>query len=1116
MASSNVKINFIQPTKASALYFAVTDPANRNAASHTFAFLPETATSAPISLAQSWQIQGTYVFLGDAIWDLTGFTQALQKRRQLQKNVRFIWIPNPNDESEAWQMSFIDLADGSGTKAGINSLKIGFRNLSLKAGKGCFVTLNEEQNEISIHPPADDPSQLTLTTQSGQAVKTIGALASALRLPLLDLSAAGYLLYSLQLNETDLETLDVGLRFFTDTAGAGNNPPVLSSQRYPLFNLRQSPLTLHHHLDPCRYDDSGHNYFSFTDGASSSPPKIVSYYLTTMGHPLNLTPQPSARLVFAVKPSAHTANPADPVYWVAEGEFAVSFNSSSVSGSAKQILCGLSGLEYLGLPVGNLSVGLHFIPNQNAFAADSPTANSNPDAPRLTGAATTAWLYFEAEPLTYFAQAEGAALYQKKTDCEFLNFMDIPLGILPVSMGEARDNNNAAHFAYPMAPYAGLSSASQNELDNYRSFEFKVLNPERRNRINQIIHANAIPSSIHTVRRLKLTASAKSAAMPPASSPANFATTPQGLLASFSPDLKTWETLTLARDANGNQLTLTRIDNQLKAALQTNQQFLVISDPARLTDSIKDNLFNVAGWVFDFDPEHWAEHGTVIIFKFYAGQSIKALVEDTSLWANPGYFNKDPAATQKNLQGYLESALIQFPKSSRPGTQTNSNYEYFVNSVTDDQWNGILILNSRLLITSLPQALEGLAAGIDPDKLYAHHLGINITPVKPTTSGRLEMGASAFFGLIDYKNESAAPADTYDYQVESMTVQIQNSQITGMSCAIKLAVGELFSTSVKLADGMQWLSLQGSYESHNGHGLCTFVGTEHRLFTLDSRVLGTVEITKVQLVTVVPKFGLQPDAPVHNRFILEGNLSFKPQVDDKDQLDLLSYDKLPFSNLVIDMMLDSGNQSGSKSFSLDASQLRISAADSSTRDNSLARQFPLNANGFMIGTDSLPTDQGYLAVKTPKLLGGLHDLWYGVTFELNLGNLGALAPQGSFSATLLVAWSPEQQSSDDDTTSGGKRQLTNASYPMAVAIKLPFASGGKKELSLQSILKLAIGSIELSKDDKTYLLALKKIALKFLILSLPPNSSTDLYLFGNPDTKNPVLAWYGAYVKNSS
>jgi hypothetical protein len=120
--------------------------------------------------------------------------------------------------------------------------------------------------------------------------------------------------------------------------------------------------------------------------------------------------------------------------------------------------------------------------------------------------------------------------------------------------------------------------------------------------------------------------------------------------------------------------------------------------------------------------------------------------------------------------------------------------------------------------------------------------------------------------------------------------------------------------------------------------------------------------------------------------------------------------------------------------------------------------------------------------------------------------MGALAPKESFTATLLVAWSPED--SPDQGSSG-----SNPSYPIAMAIKLPF-TGGKKELSLQGILKLAIGAIALSKPEDSYILTFKKIALKLFILSLPPNGSTDMYLFGNPNAKNPTLAWYAAYQKD--
>ena len=48
-----------------------------------------------------------------------------------------------------------------------------------------------------------------------------------------------------------------------------------------------------------------------------------------------------------------------------------------------------------------------------------------------------------------------------------------------------------------------------------------------------------------------------------------------------------------------------------------------------------------------------------------------------------------------------------------------------------------------------------------------------------------------------------------------------------------------------------------------------------------------------------------------------------------------------------------------------------------------------------------------------------------------------------------------------------------------------------------------------------YLLKIKKVALKFFVLSFPPSGQTEIVIFGNPDAtdSNDAVGWYAAYAK---
>jgi hypothetical protein len=122
--------------------------------------------------------------------------------------------------------------------------------------------------------------------------------------------------------------------------------------------------------------------------------------------------------------------------------------------------------------------------------------------------------------------------------------------------------------------------------------------------------------------------------------------------------------------------------------------------------------------------------------------------------------------------------------------------------------------------------------------------------------------------------------------------------------------------------------------------------------------------------------------------------------------------------------------------------------------------------------------------------------WYGLTYELNLGSPGALAGQVGFVASLLMAWMPNPQN-----------------YTIFIGLRLPGVNGGKREISLEGIIKLTFGDVRFVVNPPSYILQLRKLALNMLSVSFPPGQ-TDIILFGNPDEQdNTTLGWYAAYRK---
>ena len=88
-----------------------------------------------------------------------------------------------------------------------------------------------------------------------------------------------------------------------------------------------------------------------------------------------------------------------------------------------------------------------------------------------------------------------------------------------------------------------------------------------------------------------------------------------------------------------------------------------------------------------------------------------------------------------------------------------------------------------------------------------------------------------------------------------------------------------------------------------------------------------------------------------------------------------------------------------------------------------------------------------------------------------------------------------------------------------VGLRLPGSSGGKREIAIQGVLKIVFKGIEFvvgeNNGQVSYLLKLKNIMIKFLVLSIPPSGQTEIIIFGDPQgtAENNTVGWYAAYAK---
>jgi hypothetical protein len=768
---------------------------------------------------------------------------------------------------------------------------------------------------------------------------------------------------------------------------------------------------------------------------------------------------------------------------------------------------------------------------------------------------------------TYFAQPDSSVLHNGVGDAAtpFLNYLPVELGTLPPTLTKTGELG-AGIESFPLLPYAAVTAGAGLTTDDISQFELQAWAPRRKALIQQSVNltntkltgpAATLPTPPYgtTPQGLLLEFTQDGSQLgwghltlgnSPSTPPPNRADTV--VLSSVTGALK---------DAlQTNQLALVMMAGDQFAAcggfpyVLTQERYLVlqqvITDPAvisaiaplvigasptsgkwpdeaALNTSLHSVLTTdqydtwaqtirsytgdfslfVADWEFDLSPWRWADHNSIVIFKFCRKQ-LTQVVADTTQWTEGDAFNTSTAATQKIVSDFFDDTLARFKAG-------DTDLSYFVNTVMlDPNWNGILVLNGEVPLSGLPPQLEGLAAGIDASQFKAHHLGITVTPVQ-TGATQYTTTASSAFGLIDYNSPTPLSGSApYDYKVLSLKVLIANSDIASFSSSIEILINQLFGEQANQQNANDNnLVLYGTYQKSGGVGTYSFTSNGATSYLMSSSTLYMVNIETASFVTVTSGADDPNDTTVNSRFQLNGSVSFLPQPG----FDLYSYGPeqpvidiqgigggLSYSALSIDMTFDEATPTY-RTFTFDATKILLDQSASQVRALSLAAHFPMKLMGLVQGTgDATPDGMGFMPVDSPIQGSPLTAPWFGLQFELDLGSLGALAAEAGFTASLMLGWAPNANGA------------TNY-----IGLSMPGVSGGDRAISLQGVLKLAFGDVSFLVSPPTYILQLKNIALKFLSLTFPPNGQINMLMFGNPDAQTSgALGWYASYLKNGA
>lgn len=815
------------------------------------------------------------------------------------------------------------------------------------------------------------------------------------------------------------------------------------------------------------------------------------------------------------------------------GDYILKGDSGSDTG---QIMCGLNPTEaILFSPDTGNGHGdrLRFIPHQNAYIPVFPPARSSafsapadPRADLLTSVFTTSYgtvIRCPGMPGAphYIAQPEGARLYQKEESKKGLLFPSCP-GVMLKQPPE--------ELCFPMVPFSGFipgDGISGMSSEQTEMLETRILAPARKKRIAQ---ADCRTSSSPERSLVPHACGLADGPIP--------TVTPLGMLCLLDSSSGQPQKIQMAQGTvPGFEYTFSfqNPHSYIWQAVNTSRLCLIIANDKYLCveGGSFSNEILLEGWGIKANPgtnEGYGRYKNIMIFKSCPGK-LAELVCHPEQWTMPGEFaapstvKPDGTASEPELsqltavsqwlQEYFADSMKQEPVY----------YGRFQNLIQDESWNGFLVLKAD--ISRIPESLSGILSGIeDKADFYAHHLAVNLSAIDGDSV--TQKGTSSVYGLIDYTDssyhgvtdESPVPEENGDYafRVLKLRTIFENSEIKDFYSLAQLTLNRLFDSPVTRMGAQgnpcNAVMMHGTYQRNGDSAVMRLEASRAGLFCLDNNVLSSVCVTEALLSN---SSDAETNGDASTEIMLSGHMLFQiPTYEKEDEgqypLDLFSFGNppgsaegcqgLPFENLRLRILKKAD---GETSYSLDTDSMRFKTAsdDCQVRPGSLYQQFALTLSGILYSDgEKLPADMGYLPLATDCSFSSFtKKSWYGLCFCLGMGTPGSLASRLPLNSELLLAWS---------SSSAGERMTVFA------GLKLPGASKGSKEFSLQNILKLSVGTLRLVRDTKkkAFLLLMSDISLKFLgIKALPPEGSTCFYLFGPPQETESAdgLGWYAAY-----
>jgi hypothetical protein len=875
------------------------------------------------TLSQTWNSDpgGIYLFLSEApTASDQNFETSLLEYLQMQgwpSGQKFLWLENPNAPLTSWAGQTLNAKQSGSIWTVSRRTDFRFINYTLIVTSGSVVTLaTEAQNWGFAFTNSNIPVAMFFGPNTAYNANN-----GTLLLPFAGTLMACWRLAITLSNGDDFQQLGVGIRYFYPYRPLPAERNVyVKTIHLPTIFQPAAPLHLDVSLDSLHPTSSNRTFLSLIP-LNLTPPAFDSMFATVLGYGVQLTPLPAsgstpdAGFVFAEQPRFVGKQVPKDFYLTLQGGFAITWEGPEVSPQLdatgtpiNRLLCGMSGLEYLGLQT-DASSRIEFIPGGNAYA---PLLPSEELEDPLTDLGTTAWVWASTtdstKPVRYYAQPEDAPLYKAPPAAQpagnmgtvFLDFLELPALMLAASNG-AR--------AFPLAPYHHLAP---DEIKDAQRVEAAAIAPARRRAI-----LAADPQAWMTNNEL------------PSAVTETIGVTPQGLSVGVAVNGMDWTWAGIANDSgstsNRPDLVFTKASGAFRQALETNRLFMVLANdivfmedasvkykltaegiaeiaaegtvppdvlgpvkayfaaqgyptcenetdfdaalitatpaaqPYKLIFERKAGLLmpTIGDWRFQISPRNWfnpertERQHVIVVYKFSVGRSLADLTADLPGWTWPeaaAFQGGTAADAQAELENIYQQSRLSFAKTS--GSGKLSPYANFINVLDNPNWTGIIAFSCDVPLNLLPGPLQALAAGIDAKRFYAHHVGFNMTPYG-ADPGVLVFGRTSMFGLLDYQD----PVDQYfestiyyAFKVLQLTVGFRNSVMTDFSSRVELLINRLFGMPALLfpSEHGNNVILDGVYQRQIDSS-----GMEHGAYVFSMQKQNTFGIDNAALRNVV-------------------------------------------------------------------------------------------------------------------------------------------------------------------------------------------------------------------------------------------------------------------------